>query len=106
LSLGSVTVQAMGADFFDGAQYPAAQFQADIARIDDGYVATGTLKIRDKALPVSLPFTLNIVDGIATMQGQLEVNRMDFDIGLGVKDEASLALSVLITVALSASAPS
>ncbi|MGR3617204.1 MAG: cytochrome b/b6 domain-containing protein, partial [Paracoccaceae bacterium] len=47
LSLGSVTVQAMGADFFDGAQYPAAQFQADIARIDDGYVATGTLKIRD-----------------------------------------------------------
>ncbi|UWQ92938.1 cytochrome b/b6 domain-containing protein [Rhodobacteraceae bacterium M382] len=102
LSLGSVTAQAMGADFFDSANFPSAKFQADISRTDDTYAAIGTLTIRDKTLPLTLPFTLEITDGVATMVGAVQVNRLDFDIGRGVKDEGSLAFGVDIGIDLTA----
>ena len=102
LSLGTVTSQAMGADYFDSATFPKAQFEAELERTEEGYIAKGTLTIRDKALPVSLPFKLNFVDGVAEMQGQMQVNRLDFDIGRSVQDEASLAFAVDIIVNLRA----
>jgi len=81
LSLGTVTAQAMGADFFDAGTFAAATFQANITGTADGYVADGTLTIKGIAIPVSMPFEMTIDADVATMRGNLTVNRRDFNIG-------------------------
>ena len=55
LSLGSVTSQAMGADFFNVDEYPTARFTADLIEDDEGRIARGTLTIRDQSVPVEMP---------------------------------------------------
>ncbi|UWR74282.1 cytochrome b/b6 domain-containing protein [Phaeobacter inhibens] len=103
LMLGSVTDQAMGPDYFDSASYPTAEFRAEIEKLAEGYVADGTLRIRDQEVPLRLPFTLDLNGDTATMSGSAEVNRLDFNIGRGVQDEGSLAYAVTIVVDLTAS---
>ncbi|WP_293575267.1 cytochrome b/b6 domain-containing protein [Phaeobacter sp.] len=106
LSLGTVTNQAMGADYFDSATYPTAVFDADITKLaagqPTGYIAEGTLRIRDQEVPLSLPFDLQLSGDSAEMSGTVEVNRLDFNIGQGVQDEGSLAYAVQISVDLTA----
>ncbi|WP_424984342.1 cytochrome b/b6 domain-containing protein [Microbulbifer sp. S227A] len=102
LSLGGVTQQAMGPDFFDAETFPTARFTADILRTDTGYDATGTLTIRDTTLPVTLPFDLILQDDTATMTGTLQLQRLDYQIGPSVTDPASLGLDVEVDVALTA----
>ncbi|MEP3054409.1 cytochrome b/b6 domain-containing protein [Ascidiaceihabitans sp.] len=102
LTLGSVTDQAMGPDFFDATTFPTAIFQANLERIVDGHLATGTLTIRDKTVPIELPFNLSIDDGLATVNGQIELNRQDFSIGDNMADESSLLFNVKVKVELTA----
>jgi len=102
LTLGSVTGQAMGPDYFDSARFPNARFTADLEKLETGYQAAGTLQIRDKTVPLTLPFDLTIDGDTASMTGAVQVNRLDFDIGNGVKDEGSLAFAVDIDIALTA----
>ncbi len=103
LSLGTVTDQAMGSDFFDSSQFPTARFDADIYKTETGYEARGPLTIRDKSLDVVLPFDLAIQDGIASVSGGFEINRLDFDVGKSMPAEDSLAFAVAISVELTAS---
>lgn len=100
LSLGTVTDQAMGADFFDSTQFPTAQFKADLFKTDTGYEARGPLTIRDKSVDVVLPFTLDLQDDTAAMSGALELNRLDFDVGKSMSGEDSLAFAVAVSVEL------
>lgn len=104
LSLGSITKQAMGADFFDAATHPTATFTADIlaAEGDGNFVADGTLTLKGTSLPLALPFTLGIEAETATMQGTTSLNRRDYSVGAGVTDTNSLADAVDIAVALTA----
>lgn len=102
LKLGTVSDQAMGPDYFDEGQFPSARFDAEIEKLADGYQAVGTLTIRDKSQPLTLPFTLDLEDDHAEMRAQVTVNRMDFDIGLGTKDEGTLGFDVVIDVELEA----
>jgi len=102
LALGTVTDQAMGADFFDSGQFSTARFDADLFKTDAGYEARGPLTIRDKTLDVVLPFTLELQDNSATMLGELELNRLDFDIGAQMPAEDSLAFAVNVAVELTA----
>ncbi|MBE1284741.1 MAG: cytochrome [Rhodobacteraceae bacterium] len=102
LTLGSVTAQAMGADYFDSAQFPTALFQAEIVKTETAYEARGTLQIRDKTLPLTLPFSLELDGETAKMAGEVALNRLDYEIGKGVTDEGSLAFEVLVPVALTA----
>ena len=102
LTLGSVTNQAMGADFFDADSFPTAEFQADINRNGPEYVADGTLTIKGITIPVSLPFTLDIVDNAATMSGQLSLDRREFSIGQSMGDETNLGFAVDVAVNLTA----
>lgn len=102
LSLGSVTGQAMGADFFDAATHPRAVFEAEILRAEEGYVAEGTLRIKDNAVPVRLPFALTITDGVAQMTGTLSLDRRDFGIGQSVTEEGTLGFGVTVSVTLTA----
>ena len=102
LTLGSVTDQAMGADFFNAADYPTATFSAPITTTADGYVADGTLTLKGQAAPVTLPFTLTLDGDTATMQGSTTLNRMDYGIGQSMSDESNLGFGVDVTVSLTA----
>lgn len=102
LTLGSVTQQAMGADFFDAATYPTAIFEAVINRANDGYEAVGTLTIKDQSVPVTLPFGLSINDNFAEMRGSLTLDRRNFAVGDNMKDESSLGFEVAVDIALTA----
>ena len=102
LTLGSVTAQAMGADFFAAETHPTAIFTADILPDGDTYTANGTLTIKGISSPVNLPFSLQIDGDTATMQGQTRLNRTSFNIGEAYPDESSLGFDVALEVALTA----
>lgn len=101
LDLGSVSAQAMGTDYFDVETHPTAVFAAEIRSDGDGYIAEGTLTVKEIALPISLPFTLELDGETAVMTGETVVNRRDYEIGAGNSD-TDLAPEVAITVNLTA----
>lgn len=102
LTLGSVTGQAMGADFFNAKTHPTATFEADLITREGALSADGTLRIKEAEVPVTMPVTLTIEGDIATASGALTVDRRDFGIGMSVGDEASLAFGVEISFTLTA----
>lgn len=102
VSLGSVTEQAKGAEFFDVATHPTARFTADLIAGPSGPVATGSLQLRGAEQPVTLPFTLHITGDSAEMTGRLTLDRRDFGIGAGYSDEATVGFAVEILVTLTA----
>jgi cytochrome b561/polyisoprenoid-binding protein YceI len=96
LTLGSVTSQAMGKEFFNADEYPTATFAADLMA-EEGHVARGSLTIKGQSVPVEMPFTLMIEDGTARAEGSLTVDRRDFAIGIGTQDPGSLGFEVVIS---------
>jgi len=76
--------EAMKPDWFDTETYPEAVFVSDrIEATADGYVANGTLTIKDVSLPVSLPFTLEVEGDRAVAEGGMTVARLDYHLGVG-----------------------
>ena len=70
------------AEWFNVAAYPTATFESDsFATTPDGYVAHGTLTIKDNEIPVDLPFTLNIEGSEAIMDARIEIDRAAADLG-------------------------
>ncbi len=103
LTLGSVTGQAMGPDFFDAQTHPTASYAGDLIKTETGYEAQGTLTVKGTQVPVTFPFTLDIdSDGLATMAGQLTLNRLDFGVGANMPDESSLLFAVDVALSLTA----
>lgn len=102
LSLGSVTDQAKGPEFFDTAAHKTATFTADILPSPTGYTAEGNLTLHGISHPVALPFTLQITGDTATMTGTTSLDRRDFGIGAGYADEETVGFTATITVALTA----
>lgn len=102
LTLGSVTDQALGPDFFAAETFPTARFAADLARAETGYLATGTLTIRDQTVPVEMPFDLAITGNTAEMNGAVALDRRDFGVGMSMLDEGSLNFAVGVVVSLTA----
>ena len=102
LTLGSVTSQALGADFFNAATFPNATFTADIIAGSDGYTAQGALTVKDLTVPVVLPFTLALQKNTAQVHGTLSLDRRDFGIGETVTDAGTLAYEVQLNIALTA----
>jgi cytochrome b561/polyisoprenoid-binding protein YceI len=102
VTLGSVSDQAKGPEFFDVATHPTARFTATIAPAGEGYEAKGTLTLRGTDVPVSLPFTLQITGDTATMAGNLALDRRDFGMGPSYADEKTVGFAVTVDVALTA----
>ena len=100
LTLGSVTQQAMGPDYFASTQFPTARFSADILTTENGHVAEGTLTLRGVEEPVSLPFDLTLDGDTARVQGTTVLDRRAFDIGAGMTDQGQLGFEVSVTVDL------
>jgi polyisoprenoid-binding protein YceI len=74
-----------GADWFDFARFPQAEFHAtDIHRTDDNrYLARGILSLKGVQKPVAVPFTWTETGGAVQMDGEFIVKRGDFGIGTG-----------------------
>ncbi len=92
-------------DWFAAAAFPRATFTA--AKFVDGgkgrYQAIGTLTIRNVRRPAVLPFALAIAGDVATMQGQLTIDRRAFGIGQGqFATPDTVAAAVRISVRLRA----
>lgn len=100
LTLGSVTDQAKGPEFFDVATHPAATFSAAITPAGEGFEAKGTLSLRGAEQPVTLPFTLAIDGDTARMEGKITLDRRDFGMGPSYGDEKTVGFSVEVEVAL------
>jgi polyisoprenoid-binding protein YceI len=102
LTLGTVSDQAMGPDYFDAEAYQTAVFDADLLQTETGHEAQGTLTIKGTSVLATLPFDLQITGDTATASGTMTVDRRAFAIGDGMTDEANLGFNVQITVALTA----
>ncbi|MEL7213385.1 MAG: cytochrome b/b6 domain-containing protein [Pseudomonadota bacterium] len=102
LTLGSVTDQAMGPDYFNTAEFPTAVFEADITQDGDIHVATGTLTIKDNSMPITMPFDLGFEGDTAYMSTTLTLDRREYGIGDNMTDETSLAFPVMVTINIEA----
>jgi len=100
LTLGSVTDQAKGPEFFDVAAHPAATLTAAIAPAGTAFQAKGTLTLRGAEQPVTLPFTLVIEGDTARMEGKVTLDRRDFGMGPSYGDEKTVGFAVDVAVAL------
>jgi polyisoprenoid-binding protein YceI len=74
-----------GAEWFDVARYPQAEFHStDLRKADDGkYLARGTLSLKGVPQSVEVPFTWTETADAARMNGELVVKRGTFGIGTG-----------------------
>ncbi|MBI2960240.1 MAG: YceI family protein [Betaproteobacteria bacterium] len=74
-----------GAEWFDFARYPQAEFHAtDIRRIDSNrYLARGILSLKGARQPLEVPFAWSESAQSATIEGELTVQRGPFGIGTG-----------------------
>jgi cytochrome b561/polyisoprenoid-binding protein YceI len=102
LSLGSVTDQALGPDFFDAGTFTTATYRADLITGVDGFLAKGTLDIKGQTLALDMPFRLSVTGDTANMQAEYTLDRRDFSIGDNMADESSLAFNVKVSVKLTA----
>jgi len=88
-------------DWFATSMFPTATFEAHSFKKTgtDRYVASGTLTIRGKSKPLSLPFTLKIDGDTAKMTGSATIDRTAFGVGFAGTDEipAEVKLSVSLT---------
>lgn len=103
MSLGSVTAQARGPEFFAVEAHPTARFHAEIVAAEDGgYEARGTLDLVGASVPVSLPFALAIDGDTARAAGTVTVDRRAFGMGQSYPDEATVGFAVEIAFELEA----
>lgn len=73
-------------DWFDIKRFPQAEFNAQSFSKTGAntYTATGSLKLRDKTLPVTLKFTVKeFTSTHALVEGETVIKRNDFGIGQG-----------------------
>lgn len=95
-----------GKEWFSVKKFPDAVFTADdFTATDTGYAAAGELSLRGVSLPVTLPFDLSITDGVATMNGELVIDRSDFGVGQGAWAKGEwVDLNVTVNVTIVADA--
>ena len=91
-------------DLFDSGRHPTAEFIARGAKPDGGgkYVLNGQLTLKGVTRPVTLPFSIDIAEGIAAVKAETKINRLDF--GVGPENVAGLAVDkdVKLTIDLRA----
>ncbi|ESQ88763.1 YceI family protein [Asticcacaulis benevestitus] len=96
------------ASFFNIASTPKAVFEAASFTKKDAthFVAKGKLTLHGKTQPLSLPFTLTIKNDIATMSGNVDLDRTAFGVGSGewaATDSIPAKVSVAISLKAKAS---
>ena len=101
LTLGSVTEQAKGPEFFDVAAHASAVFQGDITQVEgEKHSASGTLTLVGQSVPVTLDFDLELTEGTARVSGGTVLDRRDFGMGAAYPDESSVGFGVEVRIEL------
>ena len=73
-----------GPGWFESEQFPRARFTAkEFVKTKDGFEAHGQLAIRSVTAPVIFRFTLNDAGGRLELQGNADLDRFAFQLGLG-----------------------
>ncbi|WP_293882081.1 YceI family protein [Sphingomonas sp.] len=87
-------------EWFAASTFGTAVFKADrFRKAGRGYVASGSLTLKGKTLPITLPFTLTINGDKAAMQGTATVDRTAYKIGEGeYAGTSEIPASVGVTV--------
>ena len=82
---GDVNRAIRGPEWFDYARFPQAEFHAeDIRRVAPGrYLARGVLSLKGVKKDLEVPFAWQESANAATMEGELNVERLQFGIGTG-----------------------
>ena len=92
---GMKNTHAQSAKWLDAAKYPVIRFTSKtVAKTANGFEAKGTLDMHGVQKEVTLPFTF--ADNV--FKGNLEVNRMDYDINKAEPDHGGSAFKIAITV--------
>lgn len=87
-----------GREFFHVARHGAVELHSlEVKRVDDGFEGLFRLRIRDVERDVTIPFTFESDGPVATLAGQLTIDRLDYDVG-----EPSIILSDEVTVSVEA----
>ena len=73
------------AEFFEIDVYPEARFEAEEFRHAGGnrFEGTGQLTLRDRTLPLILPFTFDTDEVGATLEGEVVISRLEYGVGQG-----------------------
>lgn len=85
MSSAEINDAIRGPDWFDAERFPVAEFHATDVRSAGAnrYLAVGTLKVKDIARSIEVPFRWKSDGDAATMDGGLTITRAAFDIGRG-----------------------
>ena len=95
--------QAGSAPWLNASGFPTATFEVTgFSGSNGAYEAEGTLTIGGIAVPVILPFELNITDDTAIMTGEVALNRTDFGIGVGADNEGAVGPEVIVKLSVTA----
>jgi cytochrome b561/polyisoprenoid-binding protein YceI len=72
-----------GSDWFDTGNAPVAELRAKSAKLndDDTYELKADLKIKGVSKRITVPFSLDIKEGVAKARAQFVINRLDFNVG-------------------------
>lgn len=92
--------------WFAPAEFPEATFVTESIRADgEDFIAEGSLTLRGKTAPISLPFAFTTDGYTATVQGKTTVKRTAFGIGQGewgatdiVADDVEVSLDMRLKV--------
>lgn len=69
-------------DFFEVDRYPLIRYKSDdVIKARDGYIAKGTLTIKDVSRKVNIPFTIGKAGSMTTFTGYININRLDYYVG-------------------------
>lgn len=97
-----------GKEWFNVKAFPKAVFQSDdfVKTSTNTYEARGTLTMKEKTQPLTLPFTLDITDAKAEMSGTLTLDRTLWEVGTGAwATDEWVSTDVIVNVKISAESP-
>lgn len=97
-----------GKEWFNVKSFPKAVFQSDnFAKIgSNSYEARGTLTMKDKSQPLTLPFTLDITGAKAEMSGSVTLDRTLWEVGTGAwATDEWVSTDVTVDIKISAENP-
>jgi polyisoprenoid-binding protein YceI len=92
---GMKNTHAKSEKWFDAAKYPTIKFtSSSITKAATGYEAKGTLDMHGVQKEITIPFTFEN----NTFAGNIEVNRMDYNVNLAEPEHGSQKFKVSISV--------
>lgn len=96
---GQIDQSMLADDGLAPEAHPIARFVSnDIRSSDNGYDAHGTLSIRGVDQAVILPFSLEISEGRAVAEAEMEIARLDFGVGSASWGDTAAQVTIILHI--------